>query len=234
MYEVLLGLIKSTEFWATIAGAIVGGAISLAIQMISFWEGRATRQQDRRRQDEALAHSLVFKSMRILSNIHAIQQHFIESDARVAAEGVSAESWEKYLPIANPPEPINFTSDEMGMLLGLKDTAVFNAMMDMDVRHNSVIATLKAFNVSRVALTDAIGSVGVLDAVEGPRLSHIMPQSAAALLRPKMIEADMLAESVKVFSAECLGDAKRNLNSLRDLLDKKILFSYKLELVPGV
>jgi hypothetical protein len=234
MYEVLCGLIKSTEFWATIVGAIVGGVISLAIQMISFREGRSIRQEDRKRQDEALARSLIFKSMRILSNIHVIQGHFVESDARAAADGVNAEPWEKYLPIANPPEPINFSSDEMGMLLGLKDDAIFNAMMDMDVRHNSIITTLKAFNTSRTALTEAVSSVGYLDAEEGQRLSHIMPRGAATLLRPKMIEVNTLAEALKEISASDLEDSKRNLNNLRDLLEKKILFGYKLELVPGV
>jgi hypothetical protein len=234
MYEVLRSLIESTEFWATIAGAIVGGAISLAIQMISFREGRLIRQKDRKRQDEALAHSLVFKCMRILSNIHLIYGHFIESDARAATDGVNVEPWAKYLPIANPPEPINFSADEMGMLLGLKDAPVFNAMMDMDVRHNSIVATLNAFNTSRIALTDTVSSVGFLDAGEGQQLSHSMPQSAAAMLRPKMIEVNTLAEGLREISAAALQDSKRNLNILRDLLEKKILFSYKLKFLPEV
>ncbi|CAA2141767.1 hypothetical protein [Hyphomicrobium sp. ghe19] len=231
MSEAFFALAKSTELWAAIVGAVVGGLIAVAVQLIALRETRSVREQDHKRQREALANSLIFKSMRIFSTAHGLHQHFIESDVRAAADGCNGESWQKYLPIANPPEPIHFSHEEMGMLLALKDSFVFNAMMNMDVRHNSALATLRAFNDSRASLTQAICSVASLDAEEGRLVSHSIPLSETAKLRPMMIEVNSLADDLKAHVASDFVRAKQNLQDLQALFKKELGFSYKLEVV---
>jgi hypothetical protein len=76
--------------------------------------------------------------------------------------------------------------------------------------------------------------MGVLDAEDGQQLSHMLSRGAVAQIRHKMIEVNILVEALQKISTADLEDAKRDISRLRDLLDKNILFTHKLELAPGV
>jgi predicted acylesterase/phospholipase RssA len=60
-------ILDSTEFWSAIVGAIVGGLIALGAQMLALRADRKRREEDHKREQQALAASLLFKMMRIHS-----------------------------------------------------------------------------------------------------------------------------------------------------------------------
>jgi hypothetical protein len=69
------GILQKAEFWSAIAGAIVGGLIAYFIQIRALREGRNQRADDRKLVQQAQAHALLFKMIRIHSDFHPTQFH---------------------------------------------------------------------------------------------------------------------------------------------------------------
>lgn len=84
--------------------------------MIALRETRRQRAEDLDNHQTALANALLFKMKRICSNLYAVHRHFEDGFADGKKRGITSEPWQFVLPIANPPDPVNFTSDEMSML----------------------------------------------------------------------------------------------------------------------
>ena len=141
MIELLLSLWthlpNSSQFWAgiigAVVGAIVGGVISYFIQRSALREARDQRREDDLRTQRALAHALLFKVIRIHSDFDAIYSHVEGCIEKAANEGFKGEPWQFVLPPANIPDAVKFSSEEMGMLLSLKNDDVFNKIAAMDV-----------------------------------------------------------------------------------------------------
>jgi hypothetical protein len=143
---------RGTEFWAAILGALIGGSIAYIGQLRTIHEARDFRDEDRRQMQRALAHSLLFKIVRIYSNSYT-SYHFVEECFDNAARReMKAEPWQFVLPLANPPDQVHFSSEEMALLLTLKCNEIFNMTVSLDVAHNSLNDTIKIFNTERRAL----------------------------------------------------------------------------------
>src|SRR5262245_8629003 len=108
-----MGILASAEFWSAIAGAVVGGFIAFGVQMIALRETRKQQIAEHQQRQKALAHSLVFKMIGVHSNFRSIRRHF-DDCLRKADEKAKAEPWQIVLPLANFPENIHFSSEEMG------------------------------------------------------------------------------------------------------------------------
>jgi hypothetical protein len=231
MCNLLLDLEKSTELWAAIIGAVIGGLIAFAIQMISLREGRTQRSEDYKRQREVLGYSLIFKVIRILSNINSVRKNFEQADLRAKHENFSGEPWQIYRAIANPPDPISFSSEEMGMLLSLNDDDVFASILHTDVRHNSLISVIYRFNQSRSDLAQSISTSGSLRSEDGFHLSHELTSETFDILRPKMIEVNCLAKSLKEAADKYFESGQRNLFHLHKLFKDSLGFQVELQML---
>ena len=165
LFTTLWSIISATEFWSAITGAFVGGLIAYLVQVTALREGRRLRDEDHKMMQEALGRALLIKMMRAYSNFHGIHQHIEDSFAEAARRGFEAEPSFIVQPLANTPDPVHFSSEEMGMLLGLKDYDVFNLVLSMDVIHNSLIDAVKVLNTERETLTEQIGVHGFEGAI---------------------------------------------------------------------
>jgi hypothetical protein len=119
-----------------LVGAIAGGVIAFIVQWIALREARTQRNADQLRTQQALGRSLLIKVAGIHSHSFHIHKYVEELFQKAEKD---AEPWQFYIPMVNMPDPINFTSDEMGMLLSLKSDDVFNSVLAMDVNHNSFV-----------------------------------------------------------------------------------------------
>jgi hypothetical protein len=189
-----------TEFWAAIIGAIVGavvgGVISYILQRAAARGAKKVRDEDHLQQQRALANSLLFKMLRIYSNFCNIHQLLEECFADAAKHGLQADPWQVVRPLANPPELIHFTADEMGMLLAQKDNEVFNRVLPMADIHNSLVDALKVFATLRMTLTDRLAELPVVK-VDGPLVSAAFTKEHAQAFEPKMLEVNSLAENIR-------------------------------------
>jgi hypothetical protein len=214
-----------SEFWSAIAGAIVGGVIAYLVQVKALREGRRAREADQSRVRLALANSLLFKVLQIHSNVSGIRDHFEKCFAR-AASGPAAQPWEIVLPLANFPDRVNFSSDEMGMLLSLKDDDTFNLVLSMDVKHNSLIDTIKVLSVERRALTERLTPEDVQDTMLSGKLNAEQERA----LWPRMIEVNGLIESARAMANDDFDQSRDALNRVHEVLRDKLGIPYSLQL----
>lgn len=226
LWSIMLG---QTEFWSAIAGAIVGavvgGSIAYMVQMRALREARSQRDEDYKRLRQALGHALLFKMVRIHSNFYGIHRHFEDCFAEAARRGSTDEPWRFVLPLANPPDPVHFSSEEMGMLLALKNDDMFNLVLPMDVIHNSLNAAVKVLNTERAALTERLKS----DEAEGAVLISNLDRDQMLALRPRMINVNSLIEIIRASAKRDFEESGEALDRLNKVLRDKLGFTYKLE-----
>jgi hypothetical protein len=105
------------EFWAAIVGAIVGavigGAISLGLQLMGANAAKKQRDEDHRLTQMALAHAILFKSVRLLTNFWNFHDHLEASFARAVKHAPELEPWQFVVPVANHPKHVEFATAEM-------------------------------------------------------------------------------------------------------------------------
>lgn len=135
-----------SEFWSAIAGAVVGGLIAYWIQIKSLKEARNERVDERLQAEKTLAYSLLFKVIKIQNNLEHIQRHV---DTQKALYGRSTRPSGYLLALANLPSAIEFSPDEMSMLLSLRNDDLFNRVLSLDNIHNSIIPVWELYAVSR-------------------------------------------------------------------------------------
>ena len=213
-----------TEFWAAIAGAVVGGFIAYAVQMKALREARKQRDEDHKQLQQALANALLFKMARIYSNFYGLHRHIEDSFAEAAQRGLKGEPWQFVRPLANPPDPVHFSSEEMGMVLGLKNDDVFNLVLPMDVIHNSLIDGVKVLNAERRALTERLKA----DEAEGAVLSGTLDKDQELALRPQMIDVNSLIVSIRADAKRGFEESDQALNGLQKVFQDKLGLGHKV------
>ena len=202
----------------------MGGLIAFGVQLIALTDARTQREGDRRLTQQALANSLLFKMIRIYSNFHGIRGHIERCFEEATKKGFRGEAWQFVMPLANPPDHVHFSSDEMGMLLSQKDDDVFNVVVEMDVIHNSLIEALKVMQTLRMDLAHQL----VPEEFEGNKVSGVMSTAEAMKLRPKMIEVNMLIDQVRAMATRDFAECGIALERLHVLLRRTLGLSYKL------
>jgi hypothetical protein len=140
------------EFWAAVGGAIVGGIIAFVIQLVVLRAAARQREKEAAERKKALGFSLFVKMMKIHSHLHLLHEHLEEPFERDKEGGGGREPWQIVLPLANNPMHVHFSSDEMAMLLSLKNDDLFNDVISMDEIHNSTIDLFDTFKEKRFAL----------------------------------------------------------------------------------
>lgn len=178
-----------SEFWAAVAGAIVGAVAGGGLTWALQWH-QDTRQTLER--DKALARSLIFKLMRIYSDFYGLRKHVEECADRAKKDGLP-EGWQSLRPIANLPPQVSFTPDEMSYLLSLKNFDLFNKVISLDVVHASTMGIFDVYAARRMALTDGLSA-----SMQGMVGTSTMNDEQYAVFAPKAAELDLLAADIRV------------------------------------
>ena len=218
------------DFWSGTAGAIlgsiVGGAIGFFGQWITISDVRKTRKEDRDTERQALGYSLLFKTLRIHSNIAQIVQYFKESAAQVNLQNPSQiEVWQYLVPLANLPEKVRFSPEEMGMLLSLNDNDLFNEVLVMDLVHNSQIEALNTYNIKYAELAIRLKPVSMNDHVGTLEFDEVTLME----VRPLMVAVNSLGTQIGNYATRDEKAFGKILDRLILLLRDKLKLSVKLE-----
>jgi hypothetical protein len=132
-------------------------------------------------------------------------------------------------PLANPPPPVHVTSDELGMLLALKDNEVFNSVVSMDQIHNGLLDTMRAYTIHRQRLAERLPTA---TNVEGSRLTSYLTGEQKLALAPYLIDTNSLVEQLQKQAAEGVQDAQKALESLQHLLRNRLGLMTSFEFNP--
>jgi hypothetical protein len=211
---------RGTEFWSAITGALVGGMIAFVVQMIALRAAKSQRSEDYK----LVQQDWEIKMIRIHVNFQAINRHIEACFEGAGRRGLVGEPWQFVLPLANPPNPIHFSSEEMGMLLAQKVDEVFNSVLSIDVLHNGLIDAVKTLNDRRMALTERIAAGKVEGEVAVGGLAH----AELLAIRPRMIELNTLIEQLRADASKAVEESGDVLGRLHQLLREKLGLPYRL------
>ncbi len=145
----------NSNFWAAIAGAIVGGALTIIMQMLDRRSAKRERRDAQRLERQATATSIVSKLVRM----HRQLDSFVRNHELGAAEAKSGQDpWAYVRAIGALPEPASLTSAEAASLLQL-DANLFNEILLFADRYQVAVQTHGLYGSVRKSLQDKLSPI---------------------------------------------------------------------------
>lgn len=213
-----------TELWAALGGAFVGGIIGLVGQWLTINATRKQRAEDRDLIQKATGRSLLFKIIRINSNLYGYHNHVEDCYAKVD-ESLHEEPHAFLLPVLNHADPVHFTESEMAFAMSFNDDDVFNKLLSLDVVHNSTITLMKEYALQREALTELMP----VHAMEGQVATTVLNSQEVLKLMPRMVAVNMAAIQARERLQNDYNESKQVLRDVHKILREKYGFRNKIE-----
>lgn len=224
IFDTLLSNIKEPTFVSAIVGTVFGGLIAYCIQLKALFENRKQRAEDIRRTQEMLGNSLIIKMIQMHSDIYTIHQHVEESLRNVSDPKI--EPWQVVQPLANPPDPVLFSSEELSMLMSMCDDRVFNMILPLDRVHSAILNIVKIHYSERTILLTLLGK----DVVYTGNIGHTeLDKDQFMRAKPQMITVNCIINQLHDHTKRYLGESKEALLALHELLQDIIKLKSKLE-----
>jgi hypothetical protein len=221
-------ILNSTELWAAVLGAVVGavagGIIAYIVQIVALRAAAKQREDDRLASQQALATSLIFKVNRILANYIGLNRYIEECFEDAEKAGLKGEPWQFVMPMAWVPPPVEFSPDEMAVLLAQKNDELVNAMLGVDFDHNQAMGALEKLQMLRPALMEQLPPSEVQG--KAGRINLTMDQMVA--LRPRMIEVNDLVDHLRTDAREGIKKVGELIFKLSALLNDKLKLGFEI------
>jgi hypothetical protein len=214
-----------SAFGGTIIGAVLAGLISYFLQRQSLAATKALHDTDRKEVRKALGYGLLFKMIRLCSDLSQLGKPVNEAVSNARTQGKSEEFWPLVLPILPLPDPIKFSAEEMALVLTL-DNKLFNDMAGLDDLHKNAIALFGLYAEKRAALTDTLRP----EAMTGNLGSTLLTRAERDRMRPRSVEMDMLIQGMLERTGQDAKIAWNCLGRLHRALEKEFDLKHKLEL----
>jgi hypothetical protein len=215
--------------WSSAAGVLFGAAISAsvsyALQRTSFAEARQQKEKDRYEVRRVQAYSLFFKMIRMHSNIAIIDATLADFVQKGHAKGMTAY-WQMILPLANMPDRVKFTAEEMALLLSL-DIKLFNDLGPYDDVHNGLLGLYETYAAKRAATLTRFSTLEM----EGGTGTHDLTAEDVAWLTPRAYEMHSLAEGMIQRAKDERATSTGLLERIHALFVKEFKFEPKLEFI---
>jgi len=182
-----------SEFWAAIAGAIVGGAIAAILQLMAARAAAKEKSKEQRERQLSLARTLLFKVVKIQSDFVKLKEHVNECATEASDDGLQF-GWASLLPLANLPRPVFFRPEEMGVLVSFRDDTLFNDLLSLDDVHAAALELMTLYRDKRASLSDSLpakmrGTIGTVELTE----------QEYRKVAPRIAELDQLARQIAEF-----------------------------------
>ena len=134
------------------------------------------------------------------------------------------EPWQIVRAIANLPDHIQFSPEEMSLALSLKEDDLFNSLLSIDAIHNSLIDIFAVHRNLRESLTSKLPAT-----MEGSVADSVLSPVEMQLLRPEMIKINLLVQDMRSRSEVDYKESIEILRNLHAATTKKLGMTYKLE-----
>jgi hypothetical protein len=225
----------SGEFWAAIAGAVIGGLlsgiISWLLQRSSYIEARRQRAEDERAMQRMLSTALLIKMNAIYSDINSCHKHFEESIKNAQASDSTLEPWQCITKLSNVFPNIQFTMDELTFVHQLADLDLFNDLSNMDRVHHAIRETVLTYIEKRSTLEDMIISIRIPSSLEtnGNLNSTFVKIEDTEVLKPKILEISSLLNQARPMLTRSSTEAKNIMVRLHNRLKESRFVKGNLE-----
>jgi hypothetical protein len=208
---------------ATVIGGIISTIVAFVIQKRGVTAARKQREEDRAEVRRALGYSLLFKMIKLSSNLENLGKTLQESFNNAKESGFAGQPWQFVQPVVPKSDDIHFSPDEMAMLLSVDDK-VFNEIAALDDLHNQTTALFELYGQKRQATLSRFSG-----SVSGSQVSASLTPDEVAWLMPRAMEMNSLIEMMRVRSIDDAKIAWDVLVKLRDTLDTKLGIKHRLE-----
>lgn len=210
-------------FWGAMIGALVAGGLALYGQMRTIRAAREERLAQKRERDQAMGYALVAKLGKLASGLRSIDK-VVDKSLREAGD---VERWATLQMLANLPDPIHFTPEEIAFLFRLGNNDLLNRAMMFDDQFNALIGWYAAYRRGRAVLHDLMEQHFVAE-----NWMDIRPKPGMeALCKMKKIELTALADGIltnlKPDRATAESLLRETITTLNDRLGMKLSFALK-------
>jgi hypothetical protein len=213
--------------FSAIGGSIVGGAISTVVAFVvqkrNLTAAKKQWDEDRLEIRKARGYALLFKMIRIASNIENLGKAMQSSFEEAARRGLKWDPWQIVQPMVPANDPVNFTAEEMALILSIDDK-LFNEIASMDQLHNSTAALFDLYGTMRQKVMERFGAV-----MSGNIGVTGLTQSEHDWLAPRATELNGLIAVLQQRAIEDGKEAWGVLVKLRDSLEKNLGVKHRLE-----
>jgi hypothetical protein len=179
--------------WSSTGGVLFGAAISATVSFVlqrgSFKEARRQKEKDRREVRKAQALSLVFKMIRISSDLNNLGKAVGEFIERGRKEGLKGDLFQFVPPIIPLPDSVRFSPDEMAWVLSV-DNNLFNQMGSLDELHTNTVAIFDLYNKKRNNILEKLG----VARMEGTVGTTFLTPEQRMWFEPRAVELNQLVE----------------------------------------
>jgi hypothetical protein len=203
------------QFWSTligaVVGAVVGGLITLGLQL---WNLRHIQNQEaaaRERHDFTTATSMLLKAAKMFSTIKHINDHLQAAVEQAKQyEGKDDSIWQMVQSTVGKTSEVAFTDDER--MLAVADIPKnFIAVPQMPDIHNSLIDLVAEYSKRRVELMSLISAIPG----EGMQATTELTVEEHERLMPRMLNLESLLALMIKQAAEAHTDAIKAFNLIQ-------------------
>ncbi len=216
--------------WSSAAGIVFGAAISALVayllQRNSFAEARKQKDADRKEVRKALGLSLMFKMVKVCSELQNLGNAVQECFERARKDNFKGMPFQIVMPIVPLPDPIHFSPDEMALILSI-DHNLFNEMAALDELHNNTVGLFDLYNTKRGQLLDQLGAE-----MTGNIGATSLSQDQRKWFEPQAVQLNGLVEAMKQRTKRDATEAWAALEKLQRLLSEEFSMSLNLERKP--
>jgi hypothetical protein len=215
-------------FGAAVLGAVVGGLISYLLQGQALAATNVQQDSDRREVRKALALSLVFKMIRISSDLNNLGKSILDSMERARKDGITGMPFQIVMPTLPLPDPIRFSPDEMAWVLSVNNN-LFNEMGPLDELHTSTVAIFDLYNAKRSHLLDRLGAE-----MKGMVGTTTLTHEQKLWFEPRAAELNQLVELMIQRSQRDTKEAWAAFDKLTAVVSREFNMNLKFEKKPDV
>lgn len=207
------------EFWAAIAGAVIGavatGAISLGLHWLTIRSARRDRKEVRKEEEAALALKLFYTLQKAVNDLEGLDRHVEEGKQRLGRLGGSGGTWRGLVPIGNLPRDIEVSPAELTVVFRQNRPGLFNDIRDVEAVHNAALKAWERYATLRQELA-AVLPADMTGLVGTTALSTDERRRAG----PTLAAVESLAEGLSVRAPIDAELADRTLEAFLPLLKK--------------
>jgi gas vesicle protein len=218
--------------WSSAAGvlfgAVISATVSFVLQRSSFKEARQQKEKDRREVRKAQALSLVFKMVRISSDLHNLGKAVGECLERAKKENREGMLFQFVPPTIPLPDQVRFSPDEMAWVLSV-DNNLFNEMGPLDELHTSTVAIFDLYNTKRDKLLERLGAQ-----MEGTIGTTFLTPEQKKWIDPRAVELDQLVEVMIQRSQRDSKECWVAFDNLTAVVSKEFSMKLRFDKKPGV
>lgn len=207
----------NNNFWAAIIGASVSGLIALGIQLLVLKQAKDERAATEKARRAVVAKGLLFKTVRIHSDLMALAKHVSDGVAAGLQQRPPITGWAAVRPLSGEMEPVHYTADELAMASELGDDQLLQDVLELDWRHGTVLSIVTTYSRRRMELEDLVGG-----RVEGGVLHVEMNDEEYRFAAPRAAGLNQMIREMETYNAEDAARAGRALRKLSMLLREKV------------